>query len=73
MVREDSLTLFGFSTTDERELFDQLTGVTGVGPKVALSFLSALRPDAIRRAVVALLMGKPLSACTARPLYSTVL
>jgi len=53
VVREDSLTLYGFSTTDERELFDQLTGVTGVGPKVALSFLSALRPDAIRRAVVA--------------------
>ncbi|TMK17341.1 MAG: Holliday junction branch migration protein RuvA, partial [Actinobacteria bacterium] len=36
-----------------RELFDQLTGVTGVGPRVALSFLSALRPDAIRRAVLA--------------------
>ncbi len=53
VVREDSMTLYGFSTTDERELFDQLTGVTGVGPKVALSFLSALRPDAIRRAVVA--------------------
>ncbi|TMM07015.1 MAG: Holliday junction branch migration protein RuvA [Actinobacteria bacterium] len=53
VVREDSMTLYGFSTTDEREVFDQLTGVTGVGPKVALSFLSALRPDAIRRAVVA--------------------
>src|SRR5439155_24767342 len=52
VVREDSMTLYGFSTTDERALFDQLTGVTGVGPKVALSFLSALRPDAIRRAVM---------------------
>ena len=47
------MTLYGFSTPDERELFDLLTGVTGVGPKVALAFLSALQPDAIRRAVVA--------------------
>jgi Holliday junction DNA helicase RuvA len=53
VVREDSMTLYGFAGTDERELFDLLTGVTGVGPKVALSFLSALAPDAIRRAVVA--------------------
>ena len=47
------MTLYGFATPDERELFDLLTGVTGVGPKVALSFLSALTPDALRRAVVA--------------------
>jgi Holliday junction DNA helicase RuvA len=53
VVREDSLTLYGFASTDERELFDLLTSVTGVGPKVALGFLSSLRPDAIRRAVVA--------------------
>jgi Holliday junction DNA helicase RuvA len=53
VVREDSMTLYGFAGTDERELFDLLTGVTGVGPKVALNFLSALAPDAIRRAVVA--------------------
>ncbi|MGZ8620694.1 MAG: Holliday junction branch migration protein RuvA [Actinomycetota bacterium] len=53
VVRDDSMTLYGFTTTDERGLFDLLTGVTGVGPKVALSFLSALSPDAIRRAVVA--------------------
>jgi holliday junction DNA helicase RuvA len=53
VVREDSMTLYGFAGTDERELFDLLTGVTGVGPKVALSFLSALAPDSIRRAVVA--------------------
>lgn len=52
VVREDAITLFGFATTDERELFDRLIGVTGVGPKVALAFLSALKPDAIRRAVV---------------------
>jgi len=53
VVREDSMTLYGFSDPDERSLFDLLTGVTGVGPKVALSFLSALTPDEIRRAVVA--------------------
>lgn len=53
VVREDSMTLYGFVSTDERELFDLLTGVTGVGPKVALAFLSALQPPAIRRAVVA--------------------
>jgi Holliday junction DNA helicase RuvA len=53
VVREDSITLYGFADPDERALFDLLTGVTGVGPKVALSFLSALRPDEIRRAVAA--------------------
>jgi Holliday junction DNA helicase RuvA len=53
VVRDDSMTLYGFSSTDERELFDLLTGVTGVGPKVGLSFLSALSADALRRAVVA--------------------
>jgi Holliday junction DNA helicase RuvA len=53
VVREDSMTLFGFASPDERELFDLLTGVTGVGPKVALAFLSSLKPDALRRAVAA--------------------
>ena len=53
VVREDSMTLYGFASPDERELFDLLTGVTGVGPKVALAFLSSLSPDALRRAVVA--------------------
>jgi Holliday junction DNA helicase RuvA len=53
VVREDSMTLFGFTSPDERELFDLLTGVTGVGPKVALAFLSSLKPDALRRAVAA--------------------
>jgi Holliday junction DNA helicase RuvA len=52
VVRDDSITLFGFSTTDERELFDLLTGVTGVGPKVGLSFLSAMSADVLRRAVI---------------------
>ena len=51
VVRDDSMTLFGFASTDERELFDLLVTVTGVGPKVALSFLSVLSADALRRAV----------------------
>ncbi|MEX2275508.1 MAG: Holliday junction branch migration protein RuvA [Actinomycetota bacterium] len=52
VVRDDGITLYGFSSPDERTLFDLLTGVTGVGPKVALAFLSALTPDALRRSVV---------------------
>jgi Holliday junction DNA helicase RuvA len=53
VVREDSMTLYGFANRDERELFDLLTGVSGVGPKVAIAFLSALTADALRRAVAA--------------------
>ena len=41
-VREDALTLFGFSTRDDLVLFEQLIGVSGVGPRVALGLLSAL-------------------------------
>jgi Holliday junction DNA helicase RuvA len=52
IVRDDAMLLYGFGSADERELFDLLTGVTGVGPKVALAFLSTLTPTAIRRAVV---------------------
>ena len=50
-VREDAMVLYGFATQDERTLFDLLVTVTGVGPKVALAFLSALSADALRRAV----------------------
>jgi holliday junction DNA helicase RuvA len=52
IVREDAMTLYGFADAQQRDLFDLLTGVSGVGPKVALSFLSALDADAVRRAVV---------------------
>lgn len=51
VVREDSLTLFGFETKEGREFFNLLLGVNGVGPRLALSVLSVLSPDAIRRAV----------------------
>ena len=50
-VREDELTLYGFESEDERELFEALIGVTGVGPKLALAVLSALKPDVLRTAI----------------------
>jgi Holliday junction DNA helicase RuvA len=50
-VREDELTLYGFESEDERELFEQLIAVGGVGPKVALAVISALSPDSLRSAV----------------------
>jgi Holliday junction DNA helicase RuvA len=51
LVRDDNMVLYGFSSQDERELFDHLITVTGVGPKVALGVLSVLSPDTLRRAV----------------------
>lgn len=53
VVREDSLTLFGFHTADELEIFGHLIGVTGVGPRSALGVLSALTPAEIAHAVAA--------------------
>jgi holliday junction DNA helicase RuvA len=50
-VREDSMTLFGFGSSGEREAFRQLTSVQGVGGRVALAILSALGPDELARAV----------------------
>jgi len=51
-VREDALQLYGFADTAERELFVQLLGVNGVGPKVALAIVSGSRPAELRRAIV---------------------
>lgn len=48
IVREDSLTLFGFGTDDEREVFDVLLSVSGVGPRLALAVLAVHEPEAIR-------------------------
>lgn len=53
VVREDALTLYGFESQSERELFNTLLGVDGVGPKAALSVLSTLTLDAVQRAVFA--------------------
>jgi Holliday junction DNA helicase RuvA len=50
-VREDALTLFGFESEDELQIFDLLLTVSGVGPKAALSILSTLSPDALRLAL----------------------
>jgi Holliday junction DNA helicase RuvA len=51
VVREDALTLYGFESAADRQLFLLLLGVDGVGPKVALSVLSTLSMDAVQRAV----------------------
>lgn len=50
-VREDSMTLYGFLSQDEFDLFELLLKVEGIGPKVALAILSAATPDSFRRAV----------------------
>ncbi len=51
VVREDSLTIFGFADTDERDMFELLQTASGVGPKVAQAMLAVLDPDRIRQAV----------------------
>jgi Holliday junction DNA helicase RuvA len=51
IVREDAMTLYGFATVAQRALFESLIGVSGIGPKVALSLLSSGQPDEIRTAV----------------------
>src|SRR5215470_1585240 len=51
IVREDALQLYGFSTTEERTLFELLIGVSGVGPKVALAIVSGSTPAELRRAI----------------------
>jgi Holliday junction DNA helicase RuvA len=51
IVREDSMQLYGFDTLEQRELFDLLLQVSGVGPRLALGILSHLSPDVLRGAV----------------------
>src|SRR5215472_7841335 len=51
VVREDALTLFGFTTDDERDVFVLLQTASGVGPRLALAMLAVFTPDALRRAV----------------------
>jgi Holliday junction DNA helicase RuvA len=50
-VREDQLALYGFGTTEELALFNLLLGVTGIGPRVATSVLSATRPEPLLNAI----------------------
>jgi Holliday junction DNA helicase RuvA len=63
VVREDALTLFGFTTDDERDVFVLLQTASGVGPRLALAMLAVFTPDALRHAVatedVAALMRVP--------------
>lgn len=51
VVREDSLTLYGFADGEERELFTLLTSVSGVGPRIAMATLAVLDPDTLRVAL----------------------
>jgi Holliday junction DNA helicase RuvA len=51
IVREDAMTLYGFSTMEQRTLFETLIGVTGVGPKVGMSLLGSASPEELRLAV----------------------
>jgi holliday junction DNA helicase RuvA len=51
-VRDDALQLFGFAEAGERELFEQLLSVSGVGPKVALAIVSGYSPSELKRAIV---------------------
>lgn len=51
VVREESLTLYGFRGADAKALFEQVQTVSGVGPRLALAMLSVHTPDAVRRAI----------------------
>jgi Holliday junction DNA helicase RuvA len=51
IVREDSMTLFGFLDDDEKSLFEMLLTASGVGPKLAQAMLAVHSPDELRRAV----------------------
>jgi Holliday junction DNA helicase RuvA len=52
VVREDALTLFGFDTIEERDLYVMLLGANGVGPRTALAVISTMSPGLIRKAVL---------------------
>ena len=51
VVREDSLTLYGFADDDARQLFELLQTASGVGPRLAQAVLAILNPDAVRKAI----------------------
>ena len=51
VVREDSLTLFGFADAGERDLFEQVQTVSGVGPRIALAMLAVHPPEVLRPAI----------------------
>ena len=51
IVREDSMTLFGFADTESRDLFGLLQTVSGVGPRLAMAVLAVLEPESLRKAL----------------------
>lgn len=51
-VREDALQLFGFLTTDEKEIFQLLISVSGIGPKLAVNILSGITPEELKGALL---------------------
>ena len=51
VVREDALTLYGFGAVDERDMFETVQSVSGVGPRIALAMLSVMGPDDLRIAL----------------------
>lgn len=51
VVREDSLTLYGFAASDERDCFELLQTASGIGPRIALSVVSVMTPDDLRAAI----------------------
>jgi Holliday junction DNA helicase RuvA len=53
VARDDSMTLYGFASEEERDLFGHLTSVSGIGPKVAVAILSGGAPRELRRALAA--------------------
>ena len=53
VVREDALTLFGFADADERDVFEVVQTVSGIGPRLALAMLAVHTPDGLRAAVAA--------------------
>ena len=57
-VREDAITLFGFSDTDEKNVFLILMGVSGIGPKLALTILSGIKPAELARAISSKNIGR---------------
>ena len=62
-VREDTLALYGFVRRDEKQLFERLIGVSGIGPKLAMTVLSGIAPDAL----VTALRSNDLTALTRVP------
>lgn len=51
IVKEDSISLFGFYTESEKEMFELLISVSGIGPKIALSLLSGIQTDDLKNAI----------------------